>query len=367
MVLPAAAAIPGYFSVSPVSGKYAYAVALNDAGHYAVNSAPPEIPYQAASIAGGGGSENIGSLGGYITRISSLNTGREAVGESTTAAGDAHAFLYASGHMHDLTARYGIATASAINDAGEIAGQTRDYRALVLRKGEVDVFGPPNSAAGDINGRGEVLVEYAPEGRGLRTAVYSGGRLADLPRLGGAHVFGNAINDGGWVTGQATSADGRQHAYLYDGKSITDLTPEAANGVGYDVNDLGLVVGAMDGRAFLYADGNLIDLNTLVDPGADLLLTSAIEINNRAQILAHACDRSGVFCYSTVLLDPVPAIPEPADWMMWLTGVGLLCVRYGKKSQRGKRSYKNCRVVFSTFLSDIKRFEQRQRENGCFA
>lgn len=125
------------------------------------------------------------------------------------------------------------------------------------------------------------------------------------------------------MTGYGTTAANRNHAYLYDGDTITDLTPAAMNSIGYDINNLKQVVGTVDNRAFLHEDGELIDLNTLVDPQADLL-TSAIEINNQSQILARSCDRAGVFCYGTVLLDPVPAIPEPATVAMLLMGLALL-------------------------------------------
>lgn len=70
---PVAGAAPEYFSVSPASGKYSRAIGLNDAGRYAVNSAGPETPYEGASINGGSMSESVGSLGGYISRIRSLN------------------------------------------------------------------------------------------------------------------------------------------------------------------------------------------------------------------------------------------------------------------------------------------------------
>jgi probable HAF family extracellular repeat protein len=317
-------AAPEYFSVSPASGKYSAAVALNDAGRYAVNSFPPDIPYAVASISGSPSSESVGSLGGNTTRIRSLNILGDAVGDSTTAAGELRPFLYSSGRILDLTARYDVLNANAINDRGEIAGRTREYRAVVLRNGTVDAFGPDNSTAIAINGRGDVLVEYFPSGVGFRTAIYSQGTLTDLPLFGGTQVVGNTINDAGWVTGYGTTAANQNHAYLYDGDTITDLTPAATNSIGYDINNLGQVVGAVDNRAFLYSDGELIDLNTLIDPQADRLLTSAIEINNRSQILARSCDRAGVFCYDAVLLTPVPAIPEPAAIGMLLMGLALL-------------------------------------------
>lgn len=338
-----AGAAPDYFSVSPVSGKYARALALNDAGRYAVNSAGPDIPYQAASISGWPMSEPLGSLGGPITQIRALNNLGEAVGVSTTAAGEYHSFFYSGGRMQDLTARYGIQDARDINDRGEIAARTADFRAAVLRDGVVDDFGPQNSAPGDMNGRGELLVEYFADGLAYRTAVYRDGVLTDLPRGGGMQMFGQAINDAGWVAGHFTTAEGRTHAFVWDGQTYTNLTPWATNSFAYDINNLGQVVGVADNRAFLYADGELIDLNTRIDSSADALLISADEINDRSQILSLYCDRTGVFCYGSLLLDPVPAIPESSTISMTLAGLALLSVlrlrrKAGARMTRGAKA-----------------------------
>lgn len=318
-------ATPSHFSVLPASGKYQAAIGLNDAGRFAINSFPPDIPYAVASIAGPPSDEDIGSLGGNITRIRALNNLGEAVGNSTTASGDFHSFLYSSGRMHDLTERYDVANVNALNDRGEIAGQSRGYRAMVIRDGTVHDFGPDNSTASAINDNGEMLVEYFPSGVRFRTAIYSGETLTDLPLFAGTPVFGSAMNDAGWVTGYGMNPGNRNHAYLYDGGTITNLTPSATNSFGNDINNLGQVVGSVDNRAFLYSDGELIDLNTLIDSEADLLLTSAIEINDRTQILARSCDRAGVFCYGNVLLSPMPAVTEPATTAMVLAGLGVLC------------------------------------------
>lgn len=319
----AAAAAPAWLSATPVSGKYAVAFSLNDAGQYAVNNFGPEIPYELASIDGGPEPENIGSLGGSISRISALNNKGEAVGASTTGEGALHAFFYSSGRMRDLTTAYGIERAAALNDRGDVTGQAPGERAMVIRKGRAEVFGPPNSVAGEINEAGDILVEYFPQGQGSRTAVYRAGELSDLPTLGGEHVLGGAINEAGWVSGYGSTADGRLHAWLYDGRTMTDLTPLAASATAHDIDDLGQVVGSMDNRAFLYAAGQLVDLNSFVDPGADLLLTAATDINNRGQILARSCDRAGVFCYGTMLLDAVPPVPELPQLLMLATALGL--------------------------------------------
>lgn len=331
----AAAAAPEYFSTSPASGKYARAIGLNDAGRYAFNSAGPDTPHEGASISDGTSSEQVGSLGGIITRIRALNNAGQAVGVSTTGTGEYRSFLYADGRMQDLTARYGIHDPRDINDRGDIAARTADFRALVLRNGVVDHFGPPNSIPGDMNGRGDVLIEYFPAEGGYRTAVYRDGQLVDLPRVGGRQVFGQAINDAGWVTGYFTTPAGRNHAFLWDGDTVTDLTPGAVSSFGYDINNAGQVVGVADDLAFLYADGELIDLNTRIDPAADLLLESGDDINDRSQILAHSCDRTGVFCYGSMLLTPVPPVPEPATSAMLLTGLALAAA-YRLQPGRGR-------------------------------
>lgn len=329
MLAPLAAAAPEYFSATPAGSKYARALALNNQGHFAVNSYGPETPYQGAGIIRWPVGEPVGGLGGYVTQIRALNDLDEAVGISTTSTGEAHSFYYSDGRMVDLTTRYGLQDVRDINNRGEIAARSADFRAAVLRDGVVHVVEPDNSGAGDMNERGDLLVGYYAYDNGYvpRTAVYSDGILSDLPLFGGKPVIGQAINDAGWVTGYVTGANGRTHAFLWDGDTFTNLTPWAANSFGYDINNRGQVVGVTDGRPFLYADGKLIDPNTLIDPDADLLLVSADEINERGQILAHSCDRAGVFCYGSTLLTPVPGVPEPRLFAMLAMGLALLWVQ----------------------------------------
>ncbi|QOY92752.1 hypothetical protein IM543_14185 [Massilia sp. UMI-21] len=331
---PVAAAAPDYFSVSPAGSKYARAGSLNDLGRYAVNSFGPESPYQGASINGGPSSESVPGLGGYSTQVWGLNNRGEAVGLSTTGAGESHVFLYSYGRMQDLSARYGVQWVRDINDRGDIAVWTADFRAGVLRGGVVDDPGLDSSAPVDLNERGALLLDYFPSA-GYRSAIYDDGTLTDLPLAGGMRVSGQAINDAGWVTGYFTSAQGRQHAFLWDGQTFTNLTPWARNSFGYDINNLGQVVGVSDERAFLYADGELIDLNTRIDRDADLLLISAEDINDRTQILANSCDRTGVFCYGSMLLTPVPGVPEASPVAMLSIGVALLAWLRTRSSKAG--------------------------------
>jgi hypothetical protein len=87
----------------------------------------------------------------------------------------------------------------------------------------------------------------------------------------------------------------------------------------------------------------MIDLNTLVDPTADLLLTSAIAINDRGQILAKSCDRAGVFCYETVRLDGIPAVPQPPQVTLCLAGLAWLGARWAlRRRSSASPAPENC-------------------------
>ena len=47
--------------------------------------------------------------------------------------------------------------------------------------------------------------------------------MQDLGTLGGTLSEGLAINDSGQVTGSASTADGEDHAFLWDGTRMVDL------------------------------------------------------------------------------------------------------------------------------------------------
>lgn len=330
-----AAAAPSY-AVTPWSGKYTSAVDLNNAGQIAVNNLDTNVPYRTGYIQGNNTSESVGTLGGSDSRIVRLNNHGEAVGYSTTASGATHAFSYSGGRIEDLTAAYGMDIANGVNDQGDIAGRVDGHAALLHAGGMVDVFGPADSGAGPISNSGNVAGDYLIEGVGTHAFLYSKGKFADLGTLGGTFTVANAVNDAGAVVGYGSIGVGQYHAFLYDDCVMTDLGPAAASSMANDINNLGQVVGTIDGRAFLYANGKMTDLNTLIAPDSDFLLVAAVAINDRQQILVNACDRTGTFCTSSVRLDPIAPIPEPGSIGMLLAGSVLLGVH--RYSQRRRTS-----------------------------
>jgi probable HAF family extracellular repeat protein len=84
-----------------------------------------------------------------------------------------------------------------------------------------------------------------------------------------------------------------------------------------DINDAGVVVGTMRAggavspwHAWIYADGVVTNLNSLVAPGSGLHLRQAHSINNEGQIAGVAMDAQGR--YHGFLLTPGEGAPPPA-------------------------------------------------------
>jgi probable HAF family extracellular repeat protein len=85
-----------------------------------------------------------------------------------------------------------------------------------------------------------------------------------------------------------------------------------------DINDSGVVVGTMKAsggsasdHAWVYQDGVVTNLNSLVVPGSGLHITSAHAINNVGQIAAVAIDAQG-FSHGVLLTPGGSNVPPPA-------------------------------------------------------
>ena len=88
---------------------------------------------------------------------------------------------------------------------------------------------------------------------GVALALVSGSALAisfritDLGTLGGDTTQGSDLNVSGQVTGAAETANGRSHAFLWDGTTMLDLgTLGGVGSIGSGINDSGQVTGDSD-------------------------------------------------------------------------------------------------------------------------
>ncbi len=141
--------------------------------------------------------------------------------------------------------------------------------------------------------------------------------LTDLGTLGGTNGAGNWLNDAGEVVGQADLAgDEAHHAFLWKNGRMKDLgvLPGDTCSSAFAINSLSQIVGISSPdcgffiTAFLWEDGDLVDLNDLVSPKSDVILLEPNVITDQGVIgvngIPPGCDNSDV-CGHPYLLVPI--------------------------------------------------------------
>jgi len=204
-----------------------------------------------------GSMTGLGELGGGGSVVAAMNQSGQVTGDSLTVDFENHAFLYANAEMIDLgTLGGGYSSAFALNDAGSVVGESS------LDNGETHGF------------------------------VYVGGEMVDLGTLGGTYSCAIALNSAGQVIGQsATANDEEMHGFIYSGASLVDLgtlggdysSPMSINALGQVVGDAALSNG--NSHAFLWHNGVMLDLNTVLPPNSGWELQSAEFINDSGRIV----------------------------------------------------------------------------------
>ena len=336
---------------------------------------------------------DLGTLGGTSSQAEGISPSGLVTGQSLVAGDTAtHAFLY-DGTLHDLGAYNGYSTyADAVNDNGQVAGYIKipsiggfyPYHAARydstgwhdLHTAAAATFTGNASMATGINAAGTVAgwtyltpgstqcdgftydtaahrlngyygiaitVDDANRTVGYNYTVVSGqwraiafwnnGSFHYLGTLGGTFSQAVAINGSDQICGDAKTAAGDTHAFLYDG-TMHDLGNLAAGKYSSAtwINSLGQVCGvsALDAadtveHGFLYSGGALYDLNDLLDAPSAWTITVATSMNANGQIVGIATNAAGA--EHAVLLNVV--VPEPA---LSLVLPALLCL--GRRRRR---------------------------------
>ena len=194
---------------------------------------------------------------GQVAGVSYINS----IPDSVTGIPPVHLFVWSSGEMKDLGSLggAGLPSVSGFNNRGQVIGSSP-----LLGDQTSDPF------------------------------LWDGGRLIDMAVEGDGGQFtdANVINDAGEVAGAAIFPNGLSQAAVWRDAAVMDLGAVGSDcfSEAWSISSAGQVGGtsvSCDGntwRAFLWENGEIVDLRSLVSSGPDLQLVYTIGINDRGEI-----------------------------------------------------------------------------------
>jgi probable HAF family extracellular repeat protein len=321
------------------SGGYrSYAQGINGLG-YVVGEADIARVYTAFRYTGSS-LQNLGTLGGSTSDARGINDAGSVVGYSLNRSNVYRGFLWnpATKKMSDLGTLGGSASyAYAINNASspQIAGAAYTAGDAALHaflstngvKTDLGTLGSPsagygiNSAAYGVNDQVQVVVVGGADtstgipGFNGPTHAFSwsaAGGMTDLGTLGGSTSAAYGINNAGQVVGTSdTPGDAGTTPVMWQGGQITDLgTLGGPGGAALGINSLGQVVGWAENPysvrlAFLWQNGGLTDLNTLLPANSGWQLFQATAISSNGAIVGYGT-RNGSAAVHAYLMKPAP-------------------------------------------------------------
>lgn len=284
-----------------------------------------------AYIYSNGVTTNLGTLGGDTSYGLSINNLGQITGYSYLSGNNtAHAFVYSNGVMTDISNGIDNSAGMGINDSGQVAIKSPNHSFLYSNGAITDLgsLGGTGAEAHAINNAGQVTgISNITYGGANHAFLFSNGAMTDVETLGGTASFGYGINDAGQITGDSNS-----RAFIYSNGAMT-LIGNLGGGAsyGYDINNLGQVTGSAytanhSLNAFLFSDGVMTNLNTLIDPQSGWELQSGKGINDSGQITGIGYLNGSIHAY---ILTPVP---EPEVYTMFAVGLALLGWAHRKSS-----------------------------------
>jgi len=240
---------------------------------------------------------SLGSTSGFTGVATAINNSGEAVGISYLSSGVRHGFVYRNGAMSDLGSLGGYSGALAINSAGVAAGFSSDspngfQRAVIWANNSIlDISNGFESQARGINDFGSVVGE---------TMTPSGNQEAFRWSNGASEILG-------------TLAPGRSsEAFSINNQGDIVGTAEAISSITFETNPITGVITIVtnyQNHAFLYSNGLMIDLNSMISTNSGWELYYAFGINNSDQIVGWGSMDGGEHIRSFILQVPEPGVP----------------------------------------------------------
>jgi probable HAF family extracellular repeat protein len=319
--------------IAPINSgdtRASFGLGLNNVGRIVSGVVVWDAYYPAIYNRQNGQTTTLGSLGstsGFTGVATAINDSGVAVGLSYLSSGVRHAFVYRNGAMSDLGSLGGYSGALSINSSGVAAGFSSD----------------------------------SPNGFG-RAVIWVNDALLDISN--GFESQARGINDFGQVVGETLTATGTQEAFRWrngTSENLGTLTPGLSSEA-FSINNEGNIVGTAavissityetnpithvitittnyHNHAFLYSNGSMLDLNSMISTNSGWELNYAFGINNSDQIVGWGSMDGGDHIRSFIL-----QVPEPSARTLFLSASTMILGlhRFGSKSkarQKAKRRW----------------------------
>jgi len=234
------------------------------------------------------------------------------LGQAATVGSNGHVFLYANGVNRDVGLLSGASNAETwgINDSGTIVGNLDPSSdGFMYANGTMTDLAVKTGAfvaTLGINNSGQIVgaTGATANASSFAACLYSNGTLTNLAsQIGGTGSWAKGINNNGQIVGvytpsgpPSTDASAGDHGFVLSNGVMTDLGT-IAGGTTYEpwrINSSGQVVGWYKANgsvqhAFIYTNGKLQDLNTLVPTlPAGVVLSVATGISDDGYIVGVA-------------------------------------------------------------------------------
>lgn len=279
---------------------------------------------------------DLGTLNGYENSCAvSINKIGQIVGYSyNTNNTEQRAFLWENNQIRDLGTIGGSNTKSvAINNQGQIVGTYNISsggftHSFLWKNGEMTDLGIPTNPAfrvsdfqvSDINDRGQMVGQV---GSGIYHSGYllENGNFTNLGSLSTQYNYPLKINKIGQILAYKDSGNASIHALIIQNGTQTELmpfyndttVPRGSLSVGFDLNNLGRVVGISsittqpfyDGKTtafFWRSPPNITQLIPQISPNSRLSFDQPTALNNRGYIVGNGTSYGG---NRALLLTPV--------------------------------------------------------------